>query len=186
MTQSLYSTSGFDPATSLVSGLGERSPLSFVGGQAMWRLQKKQASLAKYGLKARYAQSQRAASQFKETSERNRQGLQQSLAARGLGTSSIATQDTGAFERQTARTAASLAEQQEMARRQLSNYRKQRKFARRMGPINFIDAIQAKGMQAIMMIMGLPGGAGGAGMSGSTGPSFGAPEMSPYGNPFVD
>src|SRR3990167_7777458 len=73
MTQGLYSTSGFDPATSLVSGLGERSPLSFVGGQAMWRLQKKQASLTKYGLKAQYAQSQRAASQFKETSERNRQ-----------------------------------------------------------------------------------------------------------------
>lgn len=61
--------------------------------------------------------------------------LRQSLYARGMGKSSIATQDTARLSDIQGRRNAALASQRGLAESGLSLIRKQRKFARRMFPL---------------------------------------------------
>jgi len=142
--------SGGNPWAQLAMGLGRS------------RINKRQRALDKMRMQTAYNRSIRAREQFVESGEKSRQALQQNLAARGLGTaegggaggSSIAEQDTGGFERQYQRGLSTALENEEMARRSLSIYRKQRAFQRRMGPLMFLDSMQQQLAQILAQALG--------------------------------
>lgn len=111
--------------------------------------------------------AERGQQEFEQNAPIQEQGMQQSLASRGVGTSSIAEQDTKNLLATQARQRAAHAENVNVAHMGLSAYNKQRKYARRMGPLAFWEAASNAVAGAVGSMTGMPGlsgmGKGGGG-----------------------
>ena len=89
---------------------------------------------------------------------REQKELKQSLFGRGLGKSSIATQNTARLSDIQARRRASLGRQRDLALRGLDLIRYRRKAARRLLPLQIYGMVENKFGEAAGALAGMPGG----------------------------
>ena len=106
---------------------------------------------------AQVDQAERGQAEFEQNAPIEEQAQAQSLASRGLGTSSIKEQDTRNLLATQARSRAAHEQNVDLARRGKSILRKQQKFARRMGPLNFWIAATQKAGELVGAATGMPG-----------------------------
>lgn len=135
-------------------------PFSLPLALGQGRINKLQQSRQMFGAETGYQNSLNNIQGYRESSDIQRARMNQSLAARGLGNSSIATQNKQTFENQYSRRMYALQGQAEMNRRQLTIMRRQRVFNRRMGPLMFLDGLYSKVGDALGMASGMGGGGG--------------------------
>ena len=145
------------------------SPIPIVGlakGIFGRRQAKAQRGLQRGQAQVAVNQAERGQAEFEQNAPIEQQRLQQSLANRGVGNSSISTQDTSNLLATQARQRAAHAENVDLARRGKQNLDRSFKYARRMGPLNFYEAILNRTQQAMssMAMPGVPEGMGGENM----------------------
>lgn len=128
------------------------SPIPMIGlAKAFFgrRAQKAAAGAQKARMMQGVHNAERAQAQFEQDAPIQEQALQQSLASRGVGTSSMQEQDTKNQLATHARQRAALAENLDVANRGMSAYKRQQKYAKRMGPLNFYEALIGRTAQAM-------------------------------------
>lgn len=125
------------------------------------RYQKAEYSLEKARAQAALDQTNREIGFRQLEDPREQAEMRQSLAARGLGKSSIADQNKGRLTDMQARRMAALGDQRNLQERGLSLIRKQRRLNRRQQWFDIAGSFIKTGEQAGQMAMG--GGAGGGG-----------------------
>ena len=123
-----------------------------IGKLLDWRQQKMQMALEKDRAEAALA-STRSEQEFRSLEDPREQAqLRQSMYGRGMGKSSIATQEGARLTDMQARRNAALASQRGLQESGLSLIRKQRKYARRLLPLQiaapFGEALKGAGQMA--------------------------------------
>lgn len=131
----------------LIGGLAG-GVLGIVGGHFGRRARKRQRRLAKARLKHAVSELQRQRASFEEGSERQKQGMIQSLASRGLADSTISQQDLAAHARQRQRVLQGLSEQQSMAIKSYRAFRKGGQMEDMQGLLGDASAIAGAGLAA--------------------------------------
>lgn len=121
------------------------------------RLAKQQRRYEHARAKAAVAGAEREEAEFEQNAPIQQQGLQQSLASRGLGTSSIAEQDTANLKATQGRQREAVQENLRLARQGYSLYRKMRRHQKRMGPLAFFEGLVSKAVDVIGGASGIPG-----------------------------
>ncbi len=123
------------------------SPIPMIGlakGLFGLRAGKSQRSFERARSQAAVDEAQRNSDEFNQNAPINQARLSQSLASRGVGNSSIATQDTTNLTATQGRQRAALQSNLEMARSAKSMMRRQQKYQHRMGPLNFYEQLIAR------------------------------------------
>lgn len=113
------------------------------------RIAKRGRRYEKARMKAVLNEAERDVGEFEQNAPIQEQHLQQSLASRGLGTSSISEQDTRNLLSTQARQRASVHERYELARQGYSLWRKQAKYQKRMGPLKFLEGLMILGGRVV-------------------------------------
>lgn len=123
---------------------------------------RRQKSFEKARMKAAVAGAERDVAEFEQNAPIQQAQLAQSLASRGLGTSSIQEQDTRNLTATQGRQRAAVNENLDLTRRGYSLWRKQQKHAKRMGPLAFWEALTMRvGKPIADKVVGdLPGATG--------------------------
>ena len=132
----------------LMAGAGLAYGLLSKYNPAKLRLDRRRERLEKAQLAESYrgAQSDREFRQLEDPREQAE--LKQSLFGRGLGKSSIAQRDTARLSDIQSRRMAALQAREEISRKGLSLFRKQRKFNKRMIPLDILGMMISSGNQA--------------------------------------
>ena len=108
------------------------------------KIAKKRRSYEHARAKAAVAGAEREEAEFEQNAPIQQQALQQSLASRGVGTSSISEQDTKNLTATQARQREAVQENTRLTREGYSLYRKKRRHAKRMGPLAFWEGLAMK------------------------------------------
>lgn len=144
--------------------LGTTSPiLGIAGGLIDWRQRKMAMALEKQRAQAALDSVEREQGFRALEDPREQAQLRQSMFARGLGKSSVATQEGSRLTDIQARRNAALASQRDLAASGLTLIRRQRRYARRQLPFEIANPFVAQAKQAASMI----GGAGGMPAAGA-------------------